>query len=130
MKTARIAELRAELEAGTISYGEAGEIQEAFAELPRDALRDDPDSATLADMLDEIEAQAVPLDERVTYTLARLRTWVRNYEANAGHAANDGRHDRAREYRATKDMLEVVVKMLDGTEDAYIRQLRNARGKA
>ena len=56
MKLSRIRELRVEVEAERISYGELYEIQSAFEELDPATLRDRPENATASDMLDELEA--------------------------------------------------------------------------
>jgi len=54
MTTARINELRKELEAERISYGELAEIEAAFAEIPDSSLSEARENATAADMLDEL----------------------------------------------------------------------------
>jgi hypothetical protein len=46
-----------ELNAERISYAELAEIEDAFSEIPDDALRDLRENATASDMLDEIEAR-------------------------------------------------------------------------
>jgi len=53
-----LAQLRVDLAAGTISYGELAAIDDAFAEIPRDRLvaDDDPENATAEDKLDELDA--------------------------------------------------------------------------
>ena len=49
-------ELRAAVDAETVSYGELIEIESAFAEIPDEQLRDRRENAMAADMLDEIAA--------------------------------------------------------------------------
>lgn len=56
MTPERITELRAALAAENISYGELGEIEDAFATIPDENLRDVRENAMASDMLDEIEA--------------------------------------------------------------------------
>lgn len=56
MNITRINELRIELDAERISYGELAEIEGAFAELPDESLRDERENAMAGDMLDELEA--------------------------------------------------------------------------
>lgn len=58
MKLARIKELRAALDAESISYGELAEIDDAFAEIDPATLNDLPENAMASDMLDELEARA------------------------------------------------------------------------
>lgn len=57
MNRARIAELRTELEAERISYGELAEIEEAFTGLEVECFSDLPENAMAADMLDELEGR-------------------------------------------------------------------------
>jgi hypothetical protein len=49
-------ELRAAMDAESISYGELAEIESAFSEIPDQQLRDRRENATADDMLDEIAA--------------------------------------------------------------------------
>jgi DNA-directed RNA polymerase specialized sigma subunit len=58
----RIKYLRDELEAGQISMTELREIQEAFAEIPEEQLREPTDNALAGDMLDELEERVSPLE--------------------------------------------------------------------
>lgn len=53
----RLEELRANVDAGTISWGETAELQEAFDEIPEAELPEPRENATLGDMLDELEAR-------------------------------------------------------------------------
>lgn len=55
MKIERIRELRKELKAERISYGELSEIENEFARIPYNKLRDLRINATASDMLDELE---------------------------------------------------------------------------
>lgn len=57
MTPERINELRTELEAERISYGELHEIESAFAEIPDSELPEDRENAMAGDMLDELEAR-------------------------------------------------------------------------
>lgn len=58
MTRTRIAELRAELEAERISYGELAEIESAFEEIPDAELPEPRENAMASDMLDELESRA------------------------------------------------------------------------
>ncbi len=55
MNRARIQELRAELDAERISYGELAEIASAFDEIDPATLSGEPEDATAVDMLNELE---------------------------------------------------------------------------
>lgn len=55
MDKERIDYLREELEAGHIDLVELAEIEEAFALIPDNELRDERENATAEDMLDELE---------------------------------------------------------------------------
>ena len=57
MDAARIAELRAELEAERISMGELIEIQGEFEKIDPTTLPEPAENAMASDMLDEIEAR-------------------------------------------------------------------------
>ena len=59
MDVVRVAELRAELDAGRISQGALCEIEAAFAEIPDSELSDLRENATAGDMLDELGRCAV-----------------------------------------------------------------------
>lgn len=62
MTLERIKQLRTELEAERISYGELAEIEAGFAELPDEVLSDRRENALASDMLDELEThtQVIP----------------------------------------------------------------------
>ena len=54
---ARLTELREAVDTGTISYGEALELHEAFEAIPDADLPESRENATFGDMLDELEAR-------------------------------------------------------------------------
>lgn len=58
MTPERIQYLRGELEAERIDMAELAEIEEAFADLDPETLRDLPENAMASDMLDELEDSA------------------------------------------------------------------------
>lgn len=57
MNRTRIQELRVELDAERISYGELAEIASAFDEIDPATLSGDPEDAHASDMLNELEAR-------------------------------------------------------------------------
>lgn len=57
MDLSRIRELRAELEAERLSYGELLEIDEAFEEIDPATLPEPAENAMAGDKLDELEAR-------------------------------------------------------------------------
>jgi hypothetical protein len=58
MDVSRVRQLRSELEAERISYGELAEIESAFAEIDPAELGESAANASAGDMLDELEARA------------------------------------------------------------------------
>ena len=73
MDLQRIRELRAELDAEQISYGELAEIESAFEELDPATLRDRPENAMAGDMLDELESAFVREYEAAVESLTRTQ---------------------------------------------------------
>lgn len=58
MNRLRIAQLRRELDAERISYGELAEIDEAFEQIDPETLPEPAENAMAGDKLDELEARA------------------------------------------------------------------------
>ena len=74
MELSRIRELRTELNAERISYGELAEIEEAFATIDPSTLPEPAENAMAGDMLDELESRAPrELTRTQTAALAELR---------------------------------------------------------
>lgn len=65
----RLEELRANVDAGTVSWSEVAELQEAFEEIPEDELPEPRENASFGDMLDELEAR-LPRPYTLHYTSA------------------------------------------------------------
>lgn len=196
MELSRIRELRTELDAERISYGELAEIEEAFATIDPSTLPEPAENATAGDMLDELESRATPeltrtqhaalaelqahgalwpkgrgrfagdagryshktlqalVDaglahwrmrpgvlihvapgaeeappapapvtdaQRIAYTIKRLTLWESNYRANAETERKRGMHQKALRLTIEGNTMADIIKMLDGTEDDYIR---------
>ena len=62
--------------------------------------------------------------ERIAYATRRIRGWIENLAVNTARADDLGRVEEARQMRIRSGDFADIVKMLDGTDDAYIASLR------
>lgn len=91
MRLSRIRELRTELNAGRISWGELAEIEEAFATIDPSTLSEPAENATAGDMLDELEsrARAEAFTHTQTAALAELNAHGALWPAGRGRFKSD-----------------------------------------
>ena len=97
MNLQRIEYLRKELENETIDLTELAEIEEEFAKIPDEKLRDLRENALANDMLDEIEDNLQPV----------YRVYVA-YDFHTKEEAEDFQHDMFEDGKSTK-LEEVKV---------------------
>jgi hypothetical protein len=66
-------------------------------------------------------ARKVTDAQRIAYTIARLKRWAENFDANADRAQARGDMGHALDLRKRANDARDVIEMLDGTEDDHIR---------
>lgn len=93
MDLGRIKAFRKEFEDDNLSWGELSEIEQAFSKLVKAGaiLRDEPENATIIDMLDELEENATTVEKTIY-------EWVvSNFGKSAASSLSWSTHDLAKE---------------------------------